>query len=361
MSAPRVMRWVKRLSIAAACLAVLAVLSGASMEAVMRRQDARRYPAPGRLVDVGGRRLQLDCRGAGSPTVVLESGLDYLGSLSWAAVHDSLARTTRVCAYSRAGIMWSDPAPGPFDVDRVTRDLHTALAKDGESAPFVMVGHSLGGPLVLQFTKRYGPDVRGLVLVDASHPAQFRRFREATGKSLEPATGQLALGSALAWTGIARLAPLGGAPRTWPSVTVEVPRAYFSRSIGALHVETSAAPATIAAENDARDLGARPLVVLTAGAETDPAMLTLLGITAEQEARRRAAWRAMQDDEATWSRASRHEVVADASHYIQFDRPDVVIRAVREVVARVRTGDAPSDPAHVTVARVASGEPAAAR
>jgi len=102
-------RWVTRVALTAACVLAIVVVAGASIEGLMRYRAARDYPAPGRLVDVGGRRLQIDCRGSGSPTVVLESGLDNLGSLSWAAVHDSLARTTRVCAYSRAGMLWSDP------------------------------------------------------------------------------------------------------------------------------------------------------------------------------------------------------------------------------------------------------------
>ena len=336
MTTHGVKRWAKRVAIGLGSLLVLIVITGASTEAVTRWRTARRYPAPGRLVDIGGRRLQLDCRGAGSPTVVLEAGLDYLGSLSWAAVHDSLARTTRVCAYSRAGIMWSDPAPGAFDVERVAHDLHAALANAGEKAPLVMVGHSMGGPYVLGFTKLHGADVRGLVLVDASHPDQFARFKDATGRTLQPTTGLLAVGSTLAWTGLAKLAPLGGKPATWPTVAAEIPNAFFSRSIGALYEETSAVEATIAAERDAEQLGDRPLVVLTAGVGASPEALAQMGITAEQEARRRAAWQALQNDEATWSRKGRHEVVPDASHYIQFDRPDVVIRAVREVVARVR-------------------------
>jgi pimeloyl-ACP methyl ester carboxylesterase len=336
MTAHGVKHWVKRVAIGLGSLLVLVVITGASTEAVTRWRTAHLYPAPGRLVDIGGRRLQLDCRGAGSPTVVLESGLDYLGSLSWSAVHDSLARTTRVCAYSRAGVMWSDAAPGAFDVERAARDLHAALTTAGERAPWVMVGHSMGGPYVLVFTKLHGAEVRGLVLVDASHPEQFARFKDATGKTLQPPTGLLAVGSTLAWTGLAQLAPLGGAPATWPAVAVEVPRAFFSRSIGALYEETRAIDATLAAARDAKQLDARPLVVLTAGVGASPEALAQMGITAEQEMKRRAAWRAVQDDEATWSRESRREIVPDASHYIQFDRPDVVIRAVREVVARVR-------------------------
>ena len=62
-------------------------------------------------MDIGGRKIQMDCRGIGSPTVVLQSGLDALGSLSWAAVHDEIVKTSRVCAYSRSRILWSDANP----------------------------------------------------------------------------------------------------------------------------------------------------------------------------------------------------------------------------------------------------------
>jgi pimeloyl-ACP methyl ester carboxylesterase len=319
------------------CLLVIVVASGASVEAVMRHRAARHYPPPGKLVDIGGRRLQLDCRGAGSPTVVLESGLDNLGSLSWAAVHDSLARTTRVCAYSRAGILWSDPAPAPFDGRQVARDLHAALTRSGETAPWVVVGHSLGGPYALLFTSRYDAEVAGLVLVDGSHPEQLARFREATGKSMQPATGVMAIGSALAWTGIVRLGSGGAAPSTWPAVADAVPRAYLPTSVEALRREAGALAATLEAAGTVRQqLGARPLVVLSATEKMSPAMLAAQGITRAQGDRMQAAWETLQADEATWSAGGRHERVPNASHYIQFDRPDVVIGAVRDVVVRVR-------------------------
>ena len=133
-------RWAKRIGIAVGSLVATLILVGASAEAIMRARARREYPAPGQLVDMGGRRIQLDCRGAGSPTVVLESGLDTYGSQSWVAVHDSIAKTSRTCAYSRAGIMWSDPASSAFDSKHVSEDLHAALAKAGERPPFVVVG-----------------------------------------------------------------------------------------------------------------------------------------------------------------------------------------------------------------------------
>ena len=332
------MQWFRRIATIAAAAAVAATIVGAAGEATMRRDAERRFPPAGRLVDVGGgRRLQLDCRGAGSPTVVLEAGLDHLGALAWAAVHDSLARTTRTCAYSRAGILWSDAAPGAFDARRNARDLHAALAAAGESAPWVMVAHSLGGPYALLFTDAYPAETRGLVLVDASHPDQVARLEAATGHAMTPPTGLLALGATLAWTGIARLAPDGAPDARWPARAVEVPRALLPRSLAGLLAETRALRTTLAEAGGARRLGDRPLVVLTAMAPMDAAQLAANGVTRAEGERVKAAWKLLQDDEATLSSESRHELLYDASHYIQFDRPDAVIRAVREVVGRVRT------------------------
>jgi len=288
-------------------------------------------------VDVGdGRRVQIDCRGAGSPTVVLESGLDNLGSLSWAAVHDSLARTTRVCAYSRAGIMWSDASPAAFDLTSTAGDLRRALAAAGESAPWVVVGHSIGGPYAMSFTHAYPSEVKGLVFVDASHPDQFARFYDIAGKSLAPPPGEVKLGAALAWTGLVRLLPVGAAPASWPVETRRVSPAFLPLSVAGLAKETEAIPATLAAARGMRQLGDRPVVVLTAGRAEPLASLRSMGLTREQGTRLRTAMRSLHDDQTTWTRRGRHVLVPDATHYIQFDRPDVVIRATREVVDAVR-------------------------
>jgi len=330
-------RWLKRIATAVAALAAVALLSGASYEQLMRHRALRAFPVPGRLVDVGGgRRIQIDCRGVGAPTVVLESGLDHLGSLSWAAVHDSIATTTRVCAYSRAGIMWSDAWHAPFDVSSSARDLHAALVAAGERAPYVMVGHSIGGPYVLAFTHAFPAEVKGLVFVDASHPDQFARFREITGKWLAPPPGEVRLGAALAWTGLVRLFPTGPTPPSWPVETSRVAPPFLSLSVAGLAKETSAIPATLAAVREMRRLGDRPLVVLTAGREQPPAELRMMGLTREQGVRLRDVARTLHDDQASWSSNGRHQLVPDATHYIQFDRPDVVIRAIREVTLDVR-------------------------
>jgi pimeloyl-ACP methyl ester carboxylesterase len=328
-------RWAKRIAIGIGSLLALAILFGAAAEAIMRAGAARQYPAAGRLVDIGGRRVQLDCRGSGSPTVVLESGLDNLGSLSWALVHDSIATTSRTCAYSRAGIMWSDATPGAFDSKAVAEDLHAALTKAGERAPFVVVGHSLGGPYALIFTGLYPTEVAGLVFVDASHPDQLERLRQATGKSMEAPTGMLSAVAALSWTGIMRLIPDGASPKL-PPATIRAQHAYISTSLGPALKELKALSATLGTAGQHRQLADRPLVVLTAMARTPEDVLKGAGMTRDQGDRMQVAWKALHDEEATWSTHSRHELVPDATHYIQLDRPDVVIRAAREVIGAVR-------------------------
>lgn len=80
------------------------IIVGCIYEAIGRRTAARDFPPPGKMVDIGGRRIQLDCRGTGSPVVVFESGLDLNGSLSWSKVQDSIAETTRACTYTQIAL-----------------------------------------------------------------------------------------------------------------------------------------------------------------------------------------------------------------------------------------------------------------
>jgi pimeloyl-ACP methyl ester carboxylesterase len=199
-------RWVKRIAIGLIATSLVLVASGASYEAFARHGAARDFPQTGRMIDIGGRSIHLDCRGTGSPTVVFESGLDTYGSTSWAKVQDSVATTTRACAYDRAGIMWSDPSDAPQNPDAIAADLHGALTAAGLSAPFVLVGHSLGGPYAMAYTKKYGKEVAGLVFVDAAHSDQVPRLNAVIKHQMTGETDpMLKLGADFAWTGVPRL------------------------------------------------------------------------------------------------------------------------------------------------------------
>src|SRR5580698_10067075 len=101
-------KWLKRVGLSAIALVLSAVVIGAVTEQMARLRTPKEFPPLGKLVDIGGRRIQIDCRGHGSPVVVFESN-DLTGSLGWSAVQNEVSKTTRACSYSRAGIMWSDP------------------------------------------------------------------------------------------------------------------------------------------------------------------------------------------------------------------------------------------------------------
>ena len=159
-------------------LACLPALS--ACESFYEAEAVRTHPAPGKLVDIGsGRRIQIECQGEGGPTVVFQAGGDTLGSLGWKPVMEQVSAKTRACAYSRAGILWSDPARGPFEPEEVARDLHAALEAAGEKPPYLLVGHSRGGLYNMIFAGLYRSEIAGMVFADSSHPDQEVRFKEA--------------------------------------------------------------------------------------------------------------------------------------------------------------------------------------
>lgn len=125
----------------------------------------------GSMVDIGERKLFLDCRGTGSPTVILESGLTADTSW-WDDVLAPIAETTRVCAYDRANNGRSDPV-GPHTGDQSVSDLEKLLAARNIKPPYVLVAWSFGGPIARLFAARHPDDVVGMVLVDTD-PVDYR-------------------------------------------------------------------------------------------------------------------------------------------------------------------------------------------
>lgn len=326
----------KRFFLGLVALAVVPVATGSAYEALSRHWVKEKYPPPGRLVDIGGRKLHLDCRGQGEPTVIFEAGLDSYGTLSWAKVHAYVGRVTRACAYDRAGIMWSEPKSTPQHADAVADDLHAVLAAAGETGPFILVGHSIGGPYSMAYTRKFGDQVAGLVFVDASHPDQVVRFAEVAN-ALPDSTGEaMNIASSLAWTGIIRLMATADGDPDVPAHVAERSSAFASTSLAAVASENMNVDRTLAEAGTLRSLGDRPLVVLTAMAPLSDASLRRGNTSRPEDTRRREVWTKLHEDEAAWSTHSRHQLLPDSGHYIQFTRPEVVIAAVLEVVNNVR-------------------------
>lgn len=307
---------------------VLVVLTfasaGAGYETLRESLDANAYAMPGRLVDVGGHKLHLNCTGSGSPTVVLEPGGGAMSSeLGWIA--PSVARDTRVCVYDRAGRGWSESADGTQDGARIATDLHTLLHRGHVPGPYVLAGHSFGGLYVLTFAARYPDEVAGMVLVDSTAPASDPS--PAGAPSSYDLTGRVsAMASASARLGAARLLAHFSYGSLPPRSRDE------ARALGATAGQASSFVDEFATANSSmdqaralRDFGEKPLIVLTAGRGS-----------AE-------GWMSKQDKMAKLSTNSLHRVVAGATHQsLMADEDDAakVSQAIRDVVASLRTSTA---------------------
>jgi pimeloyl-ACP methyl ester carboxylesterase len=286
--------------------------SGTSPSGLTVAASTSTTAAGGRLVEVAGRRLYLECLGTGAPTLMLQSGYGNAGDI-WSGTDAGppplaagLATTNRACVYDRPGTIrtlddngaaLTTPLPGrseqtpmPRTGTEVVRELHTLLQTANVPGPYVLVGHSLGGLFDLLYARTYPEDVHSMVMVDATPPALL---------SLLPPDAQAALRSQLHST-----SPVSGYPLE-------------SYDLDVLLKEIEAAP----------PFRPVPAVLLAAGTSqqvSDPAAAAMLAATEKVLPEARARFQAALP-------GSKLEVVADASHYIQVERPAVVIQAARSV------------------------------
>jgi pimeloyl-ACP methyl ester carboxylesterase len=290
---------------------------GGGYQTIRDALDRRTYMAPGQLVDVGGHRLHLHCAGSGTPAVVLESGLGETGAY-WGWISTALAPDTRVCAYDRAGRGWSDPASAEQDGIAVATDLHTLLDRAHVPGPFVFVGHSSGAGYVRIFAGRYPEQVAGMVLLDAqpteafedlpAYPAFYSAFRRIS-----------ALLPSLARLGVGRLVP---PDRALPQPARDIQHLHHAspRLYRSLRDEFAELPTSLAQARSLRNLGDRPLVVITA---TRDAL---------------AGWLPLQDRMARLSTNSSHRLVPYTHDALVRDRTaaEASTQAIRDVLYAAR-------------------------
>jgi pimeloyl-ACP methyl ester carboxylesterase len=277
---------------------------------------------PGQLIDVGDHRLYLSCTGTGEPTVILEPGLGET-SAAWGWIAPTVATHTRVCVYDRAGRGRSEPSPAPQDGDQIATDLHTLLERADITGPLVMVGHSLGGLYVLDYTARYPQQVTGMVLLDATPPTAFTALPDypAFYDMFTTATG---LFPALARLGVTQLVN--------SSSHAELPTQAREQA----HADSSTAGQ---ARSQRDELAMVPTMMAQARAVTDLGELPLYVLTAPVDAQ--TGWLTPQMDLAGLSRNSVHLVVAGASHEALLDnQTDAAVsgQAITQVVDAARTG-----------------------
>jgi len=307
------------------------------------------FPPPGKLVDVGGWRLHLNCTGETKPqqpTVILEAGIGDF-SVEWSLVQPGVANFARVCSYDRADDGWSDYGPSPRTMHQIVYELHTLLTKAEEKPPYVLVGHSYGGWLVQLYTSTYPSEVKGLVLIEAGTSDPLRVLGD--GKPVR--SSQLVTGK-----------PIPAVKTSDPVVESEIPSSIMTQLLTAARQfapRANEAPrdklpphaqrmrtwaygqpkhwaqgfnpvepeelAGLRAEREKTQYpyGDMPLVVLTRG------------ISDADGPDSKALEKEHRDDHAAVAKLSRNGklIVAEHSgHHVQIDEPALVIDAIREVV-----------------------------
>ena len=296
---------------------------GGGYETIQEQVDRSTTAMPGHLVDVGGRRLYVQCSGSGSPTVVLVSGLAET-SVYWGGwIAPAVAQNTTVCAYDRAGQGWSDPPASPQDGAAVATDLHTLLANAQIPGPYVLVGHSTGGAYARVFAARYPDQVAGMVFLDSQpneaftglpdFPSQYSTLRRAS-----------ALFPSLARLGVFRLVNQF-ASDPLPVPTRDEERAAVSTaSLNRIQRDEFAElPMTLKEAAALTTLGGQPLIVITAGKGAQ------------------AGWLPLQDKMTGLSTNSDHRVLPDTDHPgVVHDKAGAAVasQAILDVVASVRSG-----------------------
>ena len=310
------------------------------------------YARPGRLLDAGdGAKLNLTCLGTGSPVVVFDSGWSDWAP-AWAVVQPRIAAFTRACSYDRAGSGFSEPGPMPRTTERIATELHTALKNGGIAGPYVLVGSAFGGDHVRAFADLFPNDVAGLIMVDGdasdvdtpenrksdddgniSYVPKFRQCRDAI------AAGNITYGLPPPSGRPARMCAQGffrGLPdKEWsPELNAKLldiaqhKVAMWDADIS----EMEQAPADeIWLQRHRRTLGSTPVRILTSGNHgvghlDRPPEPTIEQLKYEYDrAVAQSKWLALSTD-------AKQIFVKGSSEYIQFDQPDAVVNAVKEVV-----------------------------
>jgi pimeloyl-ACP methyl ester carboxylesterase len=330
----------------AGALAALLIVGVVYQQVAVRRQR-RRFAAPGRLIDVGGHRLHVTCAGNGSPVVMLESGI-AASSLSWSVVQPGVAAFTRVCSYDRAGLAWSEAPSCPRTFDRIVEELAEILAEIAPRERCVLVGHSFGSFVVSAYAMRHATRVAGLVLVDPA--IEWLTTTPNRARLLWGGRTLSRVGALLAHIGVVRACLTlltGGAPGA-PRRFVRIFGPTAARTLERLIGEVRKLPAEIhpvmqalwcnpkcfhamadhlhALQRDREAIAAVvtprevPLVVISSG-DQPPQQL------------------AVHQRLARASDAGRHIVASRSAHWVQFDEPELIVAAVRDLVefARART------------------------
>ncbi len=320
----------------------LIIAAGVIFQFSMEVWESHRYPALGKLVDIGGLRLHINCSGVGSPAVILEAGPND-SSVIWQLTQPEISKFTRVCSYDRAGFGWSDAPNEPRSSANIADELNRLLTRANVPVPYVLVGHDFGTLDLRVFTARHRQEVAGMVFVDSVHPDIHHRppFNVAAQSTLTnlyyraiPWTVPLGVPRILGWCRENFTFP--NQPKQWAELAPEATAQYCR--LESWRTEQ----AQVTDENgsfyaNTGPLGDMPLIVLS----HDPQVNDFGGFFSPADLiKAERAWMEMQGELRTLSSRSKWIVAKGSPHWIQIHRPELVAAAVQEIVNDAR-GTAP--------------------
>ena len=339
MKAPRfeahVLLLVLALFLATLALAMLAQLT-------CSRIDQRKFPAPGREIDIPGARMHVREMGDRGPTVVLESGI-AASSLNWCMLQPRLAAFAKTSSYDRAGFGWSTTENRSCSLTRITDDLHALVRAVDLPVPFVLVAHSFGGYISRTYAQRFPQDLAGVVLVDPLTPEEWISPTRSQRWMLRRGIWFSRIGGVLAAFGVVRFC-------LWLLARgkSDVPKGVLA-SFGNKATETVARilrellklPPEITRVIRARWSTPKFFWTMAAYIQSLPRCagelhdhpfpsdipVTVLS-GAHQTPERLAEHAAI----ANHSRRGRHLIAARGAHWIHLDQPELVVEAVREML-----------------------------
>jgi pimeloyl-ACP methyl ester carboxylesterase len=328
-------------------IAILALLLGAVYQALGTRVDQKRFPPPGKLIDLGTHRLHLVDTGKGSRAIVFESGL-MSTVLSWQGIQEELAATFRVISYDRAGMGWSDLGPFPRTADKIVDELHSLLERAGVPPPYLLVGHSFGGLTMPLFAARYPSEVSGVVLVDPVAPAEWNPPSQNDRKRIRVGSKVCRRAAELSRLGILRFVLLllhSGASRVGnrlvrliskdaPADSASTSSPWFwslpanERAMAAVFWIQRKFCVTVASQLENLPESAASVAALGSFSEK-PVVILSAKITPQH---RREEHIAMTKKLLH----GRHLTAEKSGHWIMIDQPDLLLRTIKEVASSAR-------------------------
>lgn len=315
-------RWLRTAYKAAGALVVLGG-GGVAVHAILTLREKKYLRPPGEMIDVYGHKMHLLATGAGSPTVVLEPGVSgYFGVWEW--VQHEVGKHTRVVSYDRAGLGFSEKARGQREAASIARELDELLSHAGENPPYILVGHSFGALLVMEFAHLYPEKTAGLLLVDPHHPDQMKRSSELR-KSIDNFRRFFHAAAAASHFGIMRVADLMSSMTEGLSESERArARTFFvsNRHLKASARELDAWNETTKQARAIKDFGAIPLLILSAGEPQDS------WVTEFQDLHR---------EMAHLSTRGSHQIIPEAEHLNMVTRRESARRLSRAILELVRT------------------------